>query len=543
MKKLLTIALLSLVVMACRKEEKPKNENDMIQFPKMALVNSLNFRASVPDGGERVLGLSEYNGSIVDTFVFYGLVSTDYVDKRNSFTLQNNGDSERTFELSIKYSVYGNFVFSSGLDRSNLIIRLIDSSTNGWVDNWVSGYMDAGDINLNIERKVSVTVPASTSRTFHFTTLANPLGYNPDYSLDFAISVNLFGDVKTPQFTCKSIPIQKAFNVFFGEGKWNIQQDPVNEANNLNYHFLSGDMICGYPDAVMTIKPADLVNEFCCAAGYTYGFDANGIAQFKPISQFVPSENITQLSEVRDLAFRYDKDLIYSAVSVGYNSPSMNYPLFRQQFAETLTYTPNQRGGDGKTYDIVCNKLRVDYAGLLLTRYEYENLNKQGTEAKRYKDVWMVHVDESVTPNIPKMDGVTTNLLGGGVFNVYLSPARMLARWKRYLSTIFGVWSDTPVLTLSAQENTENQMQSSISWDGYSDNVTEKATEQPLGEYDFTPMQCTFTTLAKINDINTFDKIAFSHRGKTYEAIVKSVTTTNRLEELEITALLTHKIA
>ena len=121
----------------------------------------------------------------------------------------------------------------------------------------------------------------------------------------------------------------------------------------------------------------------------------------------------------------------------------------------------------------------------------------------------------------------STNLLGGGVFNVWFSPRRVLERYKDFLSTIFGVFAINE-LTLSAQENTENTLESSISLIGYSDNFTEKAPTAPLGTPRFTPIEVTLTTLGMINDIETFQRISFNYDGKNDDAIVKDVETTER---------------
>jgi hypothetical protein len=133
-------------------------------------------------------------------------------------------------------------------------------------------------------------------------------------------------------------------------------------------------------------------------------------------------------------------------------------------------------------------------------------------------------------------------LLGGGFFNLYLSPRRIFERWSKFFSAVFGVWTLNSRMNLSAQENTENTMRSRIAWNNESVAIAEKQQSITLQNYDFVPIEVNFDTLGKISDIHVLDRIKFTHDGKLYNAIIKEVTTTERLENLEITALLTHKV-
>jgi hypothetical protein len=119
------------------------------------------------------------------------------------------------------------------------------------------------------------------------------------------------------------------------------------------------------------------------------------------------------------------------------------------------------------------------------------------------------------------------------VFNVPLSPARILQNNKFLLSAIFTCFGSNN-LFLSGQENIENQMESQVNIGSYSDNITEKAAAVNVaGTALFTPWQIKFTTLGEITDINVFDVIIV--RGE--KAVVINVETTLQLQELEITAL------
>jgi hypothetical protein len=47
-------------------------------------------------------------------------------------------------------------------------------------------------------------------------------------------------------------------------------------------------------------------------------------------------------------------------------------------------------------------------------------------------------------------------------------------------------------------------------------------------------MQAKFTTLAEINNIYILSKVVLHHNGKTYNGLITSVMTTDKLEEVEI---------
>jgi hypothetical protein len=123
-----------------------------------------------------------------------------------------------------------------------------------------------------------------------------------------------------------------------------------------------------------------------------------------------------------------------------------------------------------------------------------------------------------------------------------------MERWLPYLKTLFGVWTDDPKLTLSGQENTENQMVLSSGTNVWTEKQPEislaNRTNQPKQpiEHFFTPMEVVIECLEKIESIKKFDKIKFQWRGKFYDAIVSFVESQESFEHLEIRALLTNKI-
>jgi len=291
-------------------------------------------------------------------------------------------------------------------------------------------------------------------------------------------------------------------------------------------------------DASATIKPADFLTDFCKVMGYTMFFDERGVFNLVPQENLIRA-NFQVLDPVQNVSFKYADELVFSGVEVGYDSPSIDYPLFRQQFAEKLTYLPNQKGGE-VAFDLVVNSLRIDYAGILLQRYDFEQRGLQGDPQRQYKDVWIVQVDhDSLRPYNRFV--TTSNLLGGGVFNVFFSPRRMLQRFLRYFSSIFGVWSHNPVLVFQADENMQNDMISRMTL-AEDPGLQEKQPVVHLTNYDFTPIEVRFDTFGRLSDIHVLQRIRFDYEGRTYNAIVKEVSTTNRLEKLEITALLTEKI-
>jgi len=502
-----------------------------ISFPSMQLYNTLSFKAISVNQPANLPILNDKNARLFSGrmigFPSGNISGTDWLD---SMFLDISGIANIRF--SIKFNVKINFInrpqnswvrFRLHTIRRNLmpnsfseIVRTFSQDFDDELTINFDGIME-NPVNGNINYRLSVEV-------------SNGVNAN--------ISLGTFFDATTISFTSKSITMDDYLTHQFGT-KYNYIRRDVEVQNGINYAFVSGDMICGFDDAMMTIKPIDLLDDFCKANGYYYYMDLDGTFNLKPIETPL-NQTAIHFDICRHPEFTYAQGFVFNGVQVGYDSPSINYPLFRQQFAEVLIYSNENRGGYDM-YDLVCKKLRVDYAGILLTRYEYENTPKRGSEQKRYKDVWLVQIDDTQNPVTPLMRGTTTNLLGGGVFNVWFSPRRVLERYKDFLSIMFGVFAPNR-LNLSAQENTQNQMESSLSLTGYSDSFTEKADIASLGTPAFTPMLVTFDTLGKIQDIQKFQRITFDYNGERFEAIVKEVETTKRLEELQITAFLTEKV-
>jgi hypothetical protein len=263
-------------------------------------------------------------------------------------------------------------------------------------------------------------------------------------------------------------------------------------------------------------------------------FDRDGILQLKPLESMIDVTSAQQeFKEVKDFEMIYCPDMVFSGVDVGYEQPSIDFQLYRQQFCEKLNYAAQQKRGD-KQFNLVVSKLRADYAGIAITYYQNFQAQKKGDVTKKFKDIWLVAYNTDTSGiRHPYTTNVTTNLQGQGVFNVPLSPARILQNNKFLLSAIFTCFGSN-YLFLSGQENIENQMESQVNIGSYSDNITEKAaTVNVAGAALFTPWQIKFTTLGEITDINVFDVIIV--RGE--KAVVINVETTLQLQELEITAL------
>jgi hypothetical protein len=97
----------------------------------------------------------------------------------------------------------------------------------------------------------------------------------------------------------------------------------------------------------------------------------------------------------------------------------------------------------------------------------------------------------------------------------------------------FAAYTD-PRLFLSGQENVTNQMISTVEWEGRTMIKEKNIYLQNNVPAMFTTMQAKFTTLAEINNIYILSKVVLHHNGKTYNGLITSVMTTDKLEEVEI---------
>jgi hypothetical protein len=333
----------------------------------------------------------------------------------------------------------------------------------------------------------------------------------------------------TPLFRTKFLSLEECLEQMTSGYNITYRQRDIDAG--MRYGIVSGDMIAGTENAVAVIKPRDLLIDFCTIMGYSFYFDRDGILQLKPLESIIDTSAPQQeFKEIKDFEMIYCPDMVYSGVDVGYEQPSIDFQLYRQQFCEKLNYAAAQKRGD-RQFNLVVSKLRADYAGIAITYYQNFQAQKKGDVTKKFKDIWLIAYNTDTSR--PYTTNVTTNLQGVGVFNVPLSPARILQNNKFLLSALFTCFGNNYLL-LGGQENIENQMTSQVNIGSYSDNITEKAAAVNVaGANLFTPWQIKFTTLGEITDINVFDIIIV--RGE--KAVVINVETTLRLQELEITAL------
>jgi hypothetical protein len=471
-------------------------------------INSQIFSLSVITNNETFTS----NGTII----IQGNQTNWTHNQQNVLTINNNTDNIRTVTLYSQYKPDDN-------NNAVLVYRIYNGTTP------VGSEIPLGSnttINIPVGNRLIITIGNQYTNA------------SGNISIGFFID-----DANTLQFTAPILTLDEVLATLTSN-RYNYVRRNYEIANHINYGILSGDMACGFSNAVATIKPADLIKDFCIIMGYGMYFDRDGIMQLKPIEQLIGT-NIHRFDEIKDIEFQYCEELLYTGLEVGYNIPATTYSLGRQQFAEKLTFSSAQLGGDN-LLSLVPSKLRIDYAGLLLTRFDYQNSVNKGQQNKEYKDVWLVQIDELINPFVPMTRDVTTvNIEPSGAFNVFFSPRRIPERWATFLSTVFAQWSGgTAALALSAQENISNQLQSIINWpnsDWYF--ITEKSDVSLMEQQaQFIPIEVSFTTIGNISDIYTFDKVEFDYNGNTYQAIVKEVTTAGRIEELEIKALLTQKL-
>jgi len=526
--------------------------NNMVSFPEMGLYNTVSGSfAPLPLGGTFVpfmgfIGVNN-NSKIFseNATAFPGSFFVDFnginVRVNPAITLRLGANQTVNLNGSVRFhgainqSFPPNFRF--GIDNLCVFRNGVRIDIQRFFTEFQVRTNDLYEFDFSVDTSIWTT---SQNDVFDIHIISQAtISSNFEFDMSFGFFIE---DSRTPEFTSSYIPIRTVFDKMFGRGNYNYVQRGLNESV-IRYGILSGDMICGLDGAKATIKPRQFMKDWCKIEGYSFYFDQNDIAQIIPIeNRFqMGGGNVLRFSEnVKDVQFRYSQDLIFAGVEVGYNSPSINYPLFRQQFTEKLTYVPNQRGGSDM-FNLVVDDLRVDYAGLLLQYFDFVNQPQRGDNLQQYKDVWLVRIDISNPNNHVPERVFQTNLLGGGEFNVWFSPRRILQRYLRYFGTIFGAWSNSPRLELQAEENISNNMHAFVV-PGIMD-FREKQEIVPLTGFDYTPMEIRFTTLANFRDVSLLQDIIVEHNGREYPAIVCNVTTTERLEEVEITAYLKHRMA
>jgi hypothetical protein len=347
--------------------------------------------------------------------------------------------------------------------------------------------------------------------------------------MNFSGNIEIIHDSQTPAFTKRMYTIQDMLDNLVGVGKYTYYKRRDEWSQDVSPQFISGDMLYEVANPLLTIKPKDFLMDYCKIHGYTFYFDSAGMFHLMPIEQYIAkqSEQVTNFNQCKDFEISLNEECLYAGINVGEDAPNISeYSTVRQSFCEILNYRIDNNGGSEKVFDLASSKIKTDYCSILFSRYMYENSEGSDTE-KRYKDVYMVMVDE--VDNILEQQ-FSANKDYIGAFNVYLSPARRAMRF----SQLFQVFS-TENMRLLGQENTINNLRSSVEWHEYSDLVEEKGEFlQKVGTPVFTPKMAKFTTLGNIANIDVFSKVTVINKGITYTGIVTDVETTNKLEELEI---------
>jgi len=292
-------------------------------------------------------------------------------------------------------------------------------------------------------------------------------GFGGGFELEFLnFDMNFFFEEVTPIFQCKAISDQSAFQQIF--------RNPNNPFASIayfrrsfgtredRYSFVSANMIQETSNYAV-VTPARFMLDFCKAMAYTFFFDVFGRVNIIPIESLITQQVVIR-GRVSNLKVEVENSMWKAGVNYGHTSPSVDFNLFRQNFAEEYTATANQHGGQEQMLDLVVQNLRIDYAGILLMRYTTEKKNLRGDNLKEYKDTWLIQLDNTNSRNEPNIQGTTVlnnTILGGGWFNVYLSPRRTLQKWSVFLRGLFGNFG-LFTLTQTGYENELNQLESNV---------------------------------------------------------------------------------
>jgi hypothetical protein len=365
-----------------------------------------------------------------------------------------------------------------------------------------------------------------------------------------AVQLEFLFDAKTPEFTAPVCTITDTLNALVGVDGWTFQYRNECLNNNIDFTFISGDMIRETPDAGIFISPQKFLNDFCKIYGYTYFFDANDKLNLIPIEKLFDrtDKQVHQLTNIKNMDISLKEDCLIAGLNVGEEAPNnSDYNSTRQSFCEVLNYSVDNNGVSDTIFDLVSEKIKTDYASILFMRYKFQNDKNQSDSDKSYKDVFTVVTDISGSaPYKPDTRAIVQPNLKGA-FNYYVTPARRAIRFRPLLIAFANVQNNGEY-KLTGQENIVNKTQSWVNWEqspayDFGDGVIEKkALLQLYGEqYEdvvFSQLAAKFTCLAEIVNIYLFDLVQFSCFGKTYTGIITEVSTTKILEEVEIEVLL-----
>lgn len=232
-------------------------------------------------------------------------------------------------------------------------------------------------------------------------------------------------------------------------------------ASNRNLAIASGDSIRGIPNSVVKIKFADFYSSIN-AQLMTSQQVKNGKVYIETLADSLESTNPIVLGQVKEIKVQRATELLVNTVKVGYPPQTYNDVNGKQEVNNTSVYTSDVKKIT-KELDLT-SVIRGDSLGAEFTRINLDG--KKTTDASTDNDVWFLDIDIDHPQSDPEhgvyynlfrdtYDVITGLLSPATMFNLRITPARMLAKHKPYLNSVFYGFEGTKLVFQTTDKNRE----------------------------------------------------------------------------------------
>jgi hypothetical protein len=224
-------------------------------------------------------------------------------------------------------------------------------------------------------------------------------------------------------------------------------------------------LTCG--DAIRGIEGAQIktsLNQFYedCRVRYLAGQGIEGDEfTIEPLSYYLTIANPVRLGEAKDLKVSYAKDLLCNTVKVGYGTIQTDDVNGKYAFNNSLLFSSEQKLDAPKELTLISPYYADPYA-IELVRINLEG--KTTTDNSSDNQVFILDIDYD---NPETIDGLTvyplfrpTQTITGvpdttDVFNIGLSPKRILETWIIYINSIFYKLEGTKLKFETTEKNAD----------------------------------------------------------------------------------------
>ena len=494
---------------------------------------ALDFPFMGADGDQYgVESLAQIGGAIPNTQGSEPNAQTYYVKNSGNYFLRNAGLTD--INIVVQGTLYPTSSKNNTAPKSGSTLKIKSSYPNG-----SGGTMEYPIFSLTPVVGQSYTYNVNIPITVHpkeklfligTTVSVNGNEYNFEFKEKSTLSISFIS--RRPTTYIRALPAQYIFNELINkvtEGNYKAAYSKYFADNN-QIKWTSGNAIRGFDDAVLKISFSDFFQFYNCN-------DAVGVNEigktvlFDVKEKLIDRTKIIALGEVSDAGINYTKDFAFNILNIGYQPISSDVGTLNGN--EEYNCGFQFSNGGLKATGILDKISKTSGSCYEIEKVRTTTLNKDTTDYKNDNKNFILFTENGqqndIAPSYFNLDrslnaSATGLLEPATVFNLALSPARMLLRNGNYIRSAMYL-ADNLILKYTSSEKNNKLI---------SGGIVEKADRpiKTLGKRFFYPLLFSFSVPAPLDligllDLNPLSVFSFSFNGTTYYGILQEVSTSS----------------